>query len=202
MPGFYPEGDYDLSGFAVGVVERDAILDGRGVEPGLDLVGVASSGIHSNGLSLARKALFEVLGLSLDDSPEEIGRPVAEELLEPTRIYAKLLRSLVRDGLVVAASHITGGGLVDNPPRMLKDGLGAVFHADSWPVPGIFRLIERAGVSRDEMLRTFNMGLGLVLVAAKDETQALMDRVSEFGFDAWVVGRVEEVVDADRVRFE
>ncbi len=201
MPGFYPDGDYDLSGFAVGAVERDEILDGRDVTKELDLVGVASTGIHSNGLSLARKALFDTLNLSLDDVPTEIGRPLGEELLEPTAIYARLLTSLAKDRLVAAASHITGGGLLDNPPRMLPAGLGAEFEIGSWPVPGIFRLIAKAGVSEEEMRRTFNMGLGLVLVARAGRTKEVIDRVGTFGFDAWKVGRVLALTGTDRVRF-
>jgi len=191
LPGFYHEGEYDLAGFAVGVVERSRILDGRGVVAGDVLVGVASTGLHSNGYSLARRVLLARHGLA--DRPPELGsRTLGESLLEPTRIYAQDVLALLARVPVRAIAHVTGGGLPGNVPRSLPDGTRAVVDEGSWPVPPIFGLIEREGqVARDEMYRTFNMGLGLVLVvpaASVEEARALLrDR----GLASWPVGRVE-----------
>src|SRR5512138_1079592 len=174
LPGFYAGGEYDLAGFAVGCVERARIVDGRTVAPGDVVIGVASSGLHSNGFSLARKALldrhpldrrFDVLG----------GRTLAEALLEPTRIYAKDVLAVLEQVPVKAFAHVTGGGLPGNVPRNLPDGTRAVLEEARWPRPAIFDLVEKEGeVPHDEMLRTFNMGLGLVaVVAAGDEPRAI-----------------------------
>jgi len=191
LPGFYQEGEYDLAGFAVGVVERSRILDGRTVVPGDVLVGVASTGLHSNGYSLARQALFPRFGLS--DRPAELGgRTVGEVLLAPTRIYAKDVLALVERVPVKSVAHITGGGLPGNVPRNLPEGTRAVVREGSWPVPGVFGLLEEAGgVTRDEMYRTFNMGLGLVLVVPPESSAAALQVLGERGLDAWAVGRVE-----------
>jgi phosphoribosylformylglycinamidine cyclo-ligase len=191
LPGFYQDGEYDLAGFAVGVVEREEILDGRGVAPGDVLVGVASSGLHSNGYSLARRALLTRLALS-DRPPELGGRTLADALLEPTRIYAREILALRGRVPVKAAAHITGGGLPGNVPRNLPDGLRAVVREGSWPVPPIFGLVEReGGVARDEMYRTFNMGLGLVVVVAPDHAETARAALAAQGLDGWVVGAVE-----------
>jgi len=191
LPGFYADGEYDLAGFAVGVVERDRILDGRGVVPGDALVGVASSGLHSNGYSLARKVLLERQALS--DRPAELaGRTLGEALLEPTRIYARDLLALREEVPLKAAAHITGGGLPGNVPRNLPDGTRAVIRGGTWDVPAIFGLIEREGaVPRDEMYRTFNMGLGLVLVLPLASAEAARAMLARRGLASWVVGAVE-----------
>jgi len=191
LPGFYADGEYDLAGFAVGVVERDRILDGRGVVPGDALVGVASSGLHSNGYSLARKVLLERRALS--DRPAELaGRTLGEALLEPTRIYARDLLALLEEVPLKAAAHITGGGLPGNVPRNLPDGTRAVIRGGTWDVPAIFGLIEREGaVPRDEMYRTFNMGLGLVLVLPLASAEAARAVLARRGLASWVVGAVE-----------
>jgi phosphoribosylformylglycinamidine cyclo-ligase len=191
LPGFYADGEYDLAGFAVGVVERDRILDGRGVVPGDALVGVASSGLHSNGYSLARKVLLERQALS--DRPAELaGRTLGEALLEPTRIYARDLMALLEEVPLKAAAHITGGGLPGNVPRNLPDGTRAVIRGGTWDVPAIFGLIEREGaVPRDEMYRTFNMGLGLVLVLPLASAEAARAVLARRGLASWVVGAVE-----------
>ncbi len=192
LPGFYQDGEYDLAGFAVGVVERDEILDGRGVVPGDVLVGVASSGLHSNGYSLARRALLERMALS-DRPPELGGRTLADALLEPTRIYVRELLALRRAVPVKAVAHVTGGGLPGNVPRNLPDGLRAVVREGTWPVPPIFALVEREGaVARDEMYRTFNMGLGLVVVVAPDRAEAARRELAAQGLASWVVGAVEK----------
>jgi phosphoribosylformylglycinamidine cyclo-ligase len=190
LPGFYADGEYDLAGFAVGVVERDRILDGRNVAPGDALVGVASTGLHSNGYSLARKVLLERQALS--DRPAELaGRTLGDALLEPTRIYARDILALLDEVPLKAAAHITGGGLPGNVPRNLPDRTGAVIRGGSWDVPAIFGLIEReGGVGRDEMYRTFNMGLGLVLVLPSASVEAARAVLTRRGLASWVVGTV------------
>ena len=191
LPGFYADGEYDLAGFAVGVVERDRIVDGRAVRPGDALLGVASSGLHSNGYSLARKVLLERHALS-DRPPELAGRTIGDALLEPTRIYAKDILALLEGIPVRAVAHITGGGLPGNAPRNLPDGTRAVIRAGTWPVPAIFGLIEREGdVPRDEMYRTFNMGLGLVIALPADSAEAARAVLAGRGLPSWVVGTVE-----------
>jgi phosphoribosylformylglycinamidine cyclo-ligase len=191
LPGFYADGEYDLAGFAVGVVERDRILDGRNVAPGDALVGVASTGLHSNGYSLARKVLLERHALS--DRPAEFsGRTLGDALLEPTRIYARDILALLHEVPLKAAAHITGGGLPGNVPRNLPDGTRAVIRGGTWDVPAIFGLIEREGaVTRDEMYRTFNMGLGLVLVLPSASAEAARAVLARRGLASWVVGAVE-----------
>ncbi|HTP50183.1 MAG TPA: phosphoribosylformylglycinamidine cyclo-ligase [Anaeromyxobacteraceae bacterium] len=190
LPGFYQPGEYDLAGFAVGAVERSRILDGRSVAPGDVLVGIASSGLHSNGYSLARKVLLPRFELS--DRPAELcGRTVADALLEPTRIYAKDLLALIEQVPVRAVAHITGGGLPGNVPRNLPDGTRAILREGSWPVPGVFSLLEReGGVSRDEMYRTFNMGLGMVVVVPRESAGGAHEVLRSRGLESWTVGEV------------
>ncbi len=195
LPGFYSPGRYDLAGFAVGVVARRARLDGRAVRRGDTLLGVASSGLHSNGYSLARKALFEVAGATLDARPEALeGRSVLEALLEPTRIYSRAVRAALEAGGVHAIAHVTGGGLPGNVPRVLPEGLGARFEAGSWPLPPIFPWLQRiGGIEESEMFRVFNMGLGLVLVVAPDCASAVLGALRGSGERAWRVGEVVSV---------
>lgn len=170
MPGMYGPGHYDLAGFAVGVVDRDEVLDGRGIRPGDVLVGLPSSGLHSNGYSLVRKIVRDA-GLSLE-SEHGLGRPLGEVLLEPTRIYVRDLLS-VRER-VLGAAHITGGGLPGNVPRMLSEGLGAHLQRATWEEPPVFELLRQAGhIDRDSMLRTFNCGLGMVLAARSAHAEAV-----------------------------
>jgi phosphoribosylformylglycinamidine cyclo-ligase len=192
LPGFYARGEYDLAGFAVGCVERSRIVDGTGVVPGDVVVGIASTGLHSNGYSLARKALldryplghrFESLG----------GRPLADVLLEPTRIYALDVLAVLEKVRVKAFAHVTGGGLPGNVPRNLPEGTRAVLEERRWPRPPIFDVVEREGqVPRDEMYRTFNMGLGLVAVVAPGDEAALHAVLRARGLDAWTVGGIEK----------
>jgi len=190
LPGFYAPGEYDLAGFCVGVVERSAIKDGRGLAVGDTLLGVASSGLHSNGHSLARKAVLEVLGLGWDDRPAALGgASVADELLRPTRLYPRALRALPEWR---GAAHITGGGLVDNPPRFVPAGsdLALLLRPGSWPVPPIFGLIASAGVAEDEMRRTFNCGIGLVVAAPAAAAAAAIDALAAAGERAFPIGEV------------
>jgi phosphoribosylformylglycinamidine cyclo-ligase len=192
LPGFYAPGEYDLAGFAVGCVERDRIIDGRSVEPGDAVLGIASAGLHSNGYSLARRALLD--RHPLDWRPPELaGRTLADALLEPTRIYAKDLLAL-REALPVKAfAHITGGGLPGNVPRNLPDGTRAVLDERRWPRPAIFDLVEReGGVSHDEMHRAFNMGLGMVAVLRPGDLPAARDLLAARGLASWPVGGIEK----------
>ncbi len=205
LPGFYAAGEYDLAGFAVGVVERDQVRDGRGLAEGDALVGVASSGLHSNGHSLARRVLLDELKLGWDARPAELaGASVADELLRPTRIYVAALRSLTRAGVAWrGAAHITGGGLIDNPPRFVPEGSGLALRLrpGAWPVPPIFGLIAKAGVAEGEMRRTFNMGLGLVVAVPAGEVDRAIDALQAAGERAWRVGEVIRRA-GDEVEFE
>jgi phosphoribosylformylglycinamidine cyclo-ligase len=191
LPGFYAKGEYDLAGFVVGCVERSRIVDGRGVAAGDVVVGIASSGLHSNGYSLARKALLDRRGL--DWVPPELGgRSLADALLEPTRIYAKDVLALLEAVPVKAFAHVTGGGLPGNVPRTLPDGVRAVLEESRWPRPPIFDLVAReGGVAREEMYRTFNMGLGLVAVVAPADAPRTVELLAGRGLASWVVGAIE-----------
>ncbi|WP_242396248.1 phosphoribosylformylglycinamidine cyclo-ligase [Anaeromyxobacter oryzisoli] len=192
LPGFYARGEYDLAGFAVGCVERSRIVDGAAVRPGDVVIGVASSGLHSNGYSLARKALTEryPLGQRFDALG---GKTLAEALLEPTRIYAKDVLALLEAVRVKAFAHVTGGGLPGNVPRNMPDGTRAILEERRWPRPAIFDLIETEGqVPRDEMYRTFNMGLGLVAIVAPGDEAATHAALAARGLAAWTVGAVEQ----------
>ncbi len=175
MPGLYKVGEYDLAGFAVGVVERKKIINGARIRPGDRLIGLASSGLHSNGYSLARKVLFDTLGLTVRSVPEGFKTALGPALLAPTRIYVKPVLKLLKKFDVLGMAHITGGGFTDNIPRVLPKGLKAVIKRGSWKVPPIFGLIQKGGSIDDhEMLRTFNCGVGLVLIVrAKDEAAVL-----------------------------
>jgi phosphoribosylformylglycinamidine cyclo-ligase len=188
MPGMYQPGHYDLAGFAVGIVERAEILDGSTIRPGDRLVGVPSSGLHSNGYSLARK-LTETFSPDVD--PGGLGRSLGDELLEPTRLYTKLLLGLRKQ--LRGAAHITGGGLPGNVPRVLPAGLGAVMWRGSWPVPPIFGLLQKqGGLSEAEMVRTFNCGLGLVLVVPEAQAEDVARAAGGF-----LVGEVRERAGGD-----
>ncbi len=192
LPGFYAGGEYDLAGFAVGCVERSRILDGRGVEPGDAVVGVASSGLHSNGYSLARKALLEAH--PLDWAPPELeGATLADALLAPTRIYAREVLALRERVALKSLAHVTGGGLPGNVPRNLPEGTKAVLDARRWPRPPIFDLVQReGGVPWEEMLRTFNMGLGLVATMPPSDVETARAALAERGLASWLVGGIEK----------
>ncbi|MCC6746514.1 MAG: phosphoribosylformylglycinamidine cyclo-ligase [Deltaproteobacteria bacterium] len=188
LPGFYSGGEYDLAGFVVGVVEASRVIDGRKAAAGDLVVGVASSGLHSNGYSLARRVLVGE-GADLDAVVPEFGRSLADELLEPTRIYVKPVRALLEQVEPRAIAHITGGGLVENPPRVIPDTLAFRLYPERWPVPRVMRLIgERGPVAEEELRRTFNMGLGLLIVVPPedaDRTRALLGEIP-----SWIVGEL------------
>ena len=201
LPDFYHPGEYDLAGFCLGVVERKHILDGKDIGPGDKIVGLASSGLHSNGYSLARKIAFEHAGLQPDSVAAELGRSVADEFLEPTRIYVRALKTVYRHyrvkRVVHGIAHITGGGLIDNPPRILPEGCAILLRRDSWTIPPVFPWLQRLGnVPDDEMFRVFNMGIGLVLTVADYHADAITRFINrEVKIPSWVIG---EVVEGDR----
>lgn len=191
MPGSYPEGEYDVAGFAVGVVEREAILDGEATREGDVILGLPSSGLHSNGFSLARKVLLEHAGLALDAVRPELGAPLADVLLTPTRIYARAVDAALQAGGVHALCHITGGGLPGNLPRVLPDGLGARIDPAAVPRQPIFDLIAKLGqVEPGEMRRAFNLGVGLVLVVDPASEAALTEALVAAGEAPFPLGRV------------
>ncbi len=191
MPGLYQPGDYDLAGFVVGVVERDRLLDGSDIAVGHRLIGLASSGLHANGFSLVRKVLFEHHAHSLTDLLPELSLPLGEELLKPTRIYAETVLNMLRDFPISGMAHITGGGLTDNLPRILPRTCQAVIHRNSWPVPPIFRILQEKGnITEEEMLRTFNNGIGLVLAVDQRLVGDVLLRLQGLNEQAYVIGEI------------
>lgn len=203
MPGFYTDGEYDIAGFAVGVVERENIIDGSSVTVGNKLIGIASSGLHSNGYSLARKVIFDTMGLAIDDELPNTGKTVIEELLTPTRIYVRTILNLLRDFSVKSIAHITGGGLLENIPRVLPHGCKALIYQDSWKWPEIFHLIKDSGnIETFEMYRTFNCGIGMVLAVPEREVEEILIRLSGLNELAFVIGEVAKCeVGKENVEF-
>ena len=199
MPGFYAAGEYDLAGFIVGMVARDRLVDGSGIRPGDVLLGLPSSGLHTNGYSLARRIVFDTLQLSVDARVEELGATVGEELLRPHRSYLRPVRRLLASGAapVRGLAHITGGGLTDNLPRVLPAGTAARVDRGSWSVPPVFGLLQReGGVPEEDMYRTFNMGVGMVAVVARDALPAAETALAEAGESGTAV--IGEIVEGDR----
>ncbi|HSW44944.1 MAG TPA: phosphoribosylformylglycinamidine cyclo-ligase [Phycisphaerae bacterium] len=196
MPDLYAPNDFDLAGFAVGVVERGKIIDGSEVEPGDVIIGLPSSGIHSNGLALARRLAFKEAKLTYDTVVPGIGAPIGDELLKPTRIYVRPVVSVLRryrvKRVVRAMAHITGGGLVGNVPRVIPDGLCATIDTRSWNVPPIFKFLQSVGVKRDEMFRVFNMGVGYTLVVRSAFANAVVGHFRRQGLDAVAIGRIRK----------
>jgi phosphoribosylformylglycinamidine cyclo-ligase len=191
MPDMYAPGEYDLAGTIVGMVEEDRVLDGRAIRAGDVLVGLASSGLHTNGYSLARRIVFERMGLGMDDAfPEEEGS-VADVLLRVHRSYLRALYPLIQAGRVRGLAHVTGGGLVDNVPRILPGGVSARFDLGSWTVPALFQVLQREGVvERSEMFRAFNMGVGMVAVVSADDVDAVVRDLRAGGEQAWIAGEI------------
>ncbi len=191
MPGFYAAGEYDIAGFTVGVVDRDNIIDGSTITVGNRLIGLTSSGLHSNGFSLARKVIFERMGLGINDTLPGLGKSVAEELLTPTRIYVKSVLNLLRDFPINGIAHITGGGLVENVPRVLPNGCKALINRKSWEIPTVFQLLQDAGnITDSELFRTFNCGIGMVLAVPESEAEEILIRLSGLNEQAYVIGEV------------
>ena len=192
MPGFYPEDEYDLAGFAVGIVDEKKLITGEHLKAGDVLIGMASSGVHSNGFSLVRK-VFEMTKESLETYYEELGTTLGEALIAPTKIYVKALKAVKDAGVEIkACSHITGGGFYENIPRMLPDGVRAVVRKDSYEVPAIFRLLaDKGNIEEQMMYNTYNMGIGMVLAVDPSEVEAAMAAVREAGETPYVIGEVE-----------
>ena len=193
MPGFYPEDEYDLAGFAVGVVDEKDLITGADIKPGDVLVGIASSGVHSNGFSLVRK-VFDMTKESLNTYYEELGSTLGEALIVPTKIYVKALKAVKEAEVTIkGCSHITGGGFYENIPRMLPDGVNAVVNKNSYDIPPIFKLLkEKGGLEEKMMYNTYNMGLGMVLALDKSQVAAAMTAVRAAGEVPYVIGHVEE----------
>ena len=193
MPGFYADGEYDLAGFIVGVVDRRRIVEPTAVRRKDLLIGLPSTGLHTNGYSLARRVLLDTLGYQPGDTVPELGHSVADELLAIHRCYLGPVLPLLDEGLVHALAHITGGGLTDNLPRVLPDGVAARVKVGAWDVPPVFRLLARAGeVPEDDMWRTFNMGVGMVLIVAPKKVGAVLDRLRAAGCPGFPMGTVIE----------
>jgi len=191
MPGFYKEDEYDLAGFTVGVVERSRLINGSAIEDGDVLIGLPSSGIHSNGYSLVRKVLLEKADLKLDQQIDELGKTLGEELITPTRIYVKPILSLLEEVEIRGMAHITGGGMAENLQRIMPEGLGAQINQASLKTPAIFELIARLGkVPLEEMYRTFNMGIGYILVTSEQHLDKALDHLRLVGENPMVIGRV------------
>ena len=189
MPSFYVEGEYDLAGFAVGVVDRPKIIDGRQIVPGDALIGLASTGLHSNGYSLARRVLFDQAKLSVTSLLPEFDRPLGDILLTPTRIYAKQILTLIQEFSIKGMAHITGGGITENLPRVFPPRMRAQVRRSAWSVPPIFQVVAGFGqVDREEMYRVFNMGIGLILVVPASSAQAVIARATDLGDSACLIG--------------
>ena len=201
MPGFYQEGEYDLAGFAVGVVDREKMINGANIGEGDTLIGLASNGLHSNGYSLVRKVFFERGKIDVSTYVPQLKSTLGDELLRPTRIYVKAFNALKERIWIKGAAHITGGGIPGNLPRVLPEGLGAVVREGSWPVPAIFRVIGKEGnVPVNDMKRTFNMGIGYILVVPEKEAGDGVGLLKDAGFDSYVIGTV--VKGKKEVRYE
>jgi phosphoribosylformylglycinamidine cyclo-ligase len=193
MPGFYPPGEYDLAGFCVGVVEQDKLIDGSTISINDRIIGLASSGLHSNGFSLARKVLLEKGKLSVNDTLPGLSKSVGLELLEPTRIYVKSLLNIFKNFNVKGLVHITGGGFYDNIPRIIPEVCRAVIARDSWEISPIFSVIQDIGcVEEQEMFRVFNMGIGMMMIVSEKESQEIIERLNVLGEKAYLIGVVEK----------
>jgi phosphoribosylformylglycinamidine cyclo-ligase len=203
MPGFYKDNEYDLAGFVVGLVDNNKIIDGSGIHVGDQIIGISSSGLHSNGYSLVRKVCFELLGLKVDTHVPELGRTLGEELLTPTRIYSETIHSIIKDLPVFGLAHITGGGIIDNIIRVIPEGCSVVLRKNSWDIPPIFSYLQQAGnISEKEMMRTFNNGIGLIAVVHEKNAQEIFDRLIAMKENAFFIGEVVERKGAEeRVRW-
>ncbi len=198
MPGMYKNNEYDLAGFAVGLVDNSKIVDGSGIGAGHKLIGLASSGLHSNGYSLVRKLCFEILNMKIDTYVPELGKIIGEELITPTKIYSEIIHSFIKDLPIHGLAHITGGGLAENVVRVLPDTCQAVVQTDSWDVPPIFHFIQDAGkISDREMRRTFNNGIGLVGIVPDNTAQEILERLNAMSEKAFLIGEIVERKEGD-----
>ncbi len=191
MPSMYADGEYDLAGFAVGVVDRSKIIDGKAITPGDAVIGLASSGLHSNGYSLARRVFFDHAKLTVGSTVPDLSRPLGEVLLTPTRIYAKQILALVHEFPIKGIAHVTGGGITENLPRVFPGGVRAKISRKAWSVPPVFQAVARLGkVEQDEMYRVFNMGIGLILVVPATSASAVLVKAASMGDRGWVIGEI------------
>ncbi|MGO9377972.1 MAG: phosphoribosylformylglycinamidine cyclo-ligase [Dissulfurispiraceae bacterium] len=201
MPGFYEEDEYDLAGFSVGVVEKKEIIDGSTIKEGDAIIGIASSGLHSNGYSLARKVFFEKKGLKIDSHVPELKVTAGAELIKPTRIYVKAFQAIKDKVRIKGMAHITGGGIPGNLTRIFNKKLTAVIREGSWPVPTVFELIQKwGGVPETDMKKTFNMGIGYVIVLGRKSVTPAMDVLNEAGYPAYLIGFIEKG-GKDKIRY-
>ena len=193
MPEFYLPGEYDIAGFTVGIVDKKDVITGKSIAPGDRVIGLVSSGIHSNGYSLVRKIFFDRMGYNVGDELEKLTRPLGEELITPTRIYVKPVLKILEQFNVKGISHITGGGIKNNLQRILPKNMKASLKSSEWPRPIIFDLISEFGnVDTAEMYRTFNMGIGMILVVSEDETDDVLKSLSEMEEEAYLIGEISE----------
>ncbi|WP_447971186.1 phosphoribosylformylglycinamidine cyclo-ligase [Nitrospira sp. M1] len=198
MPSCYPDHEYDLAGFVVGVVEREKIIDGKKVAPGDIAIGLSSMGLHSNGFTLARQVLFEQAGWTGTTELPDLDRPLGDVLLEPTRIYAKHIRALLTDCDIHGVAHITGGGLTGNVPRILPEHCEMLIKRGSWPIPHIFDVIQRAGqVDQEEMYQVFNMGIGMVVIVPTTDVDRVLNHMNHLGDGAYIIGEIGERTSPD-----
>jgi len=196
MPGMYADNEYDLAGFTVGVVDRDQLIDGSSINTGDKVIGIASSGLHSNGYSLARKILFEKMALNFTSQPAGFDQTLGELLLTPTRIYVKSILNLLRDFTLKGMAHITGGGLLENIPRILPQHCKAVLDTQSWTIPAIFELLKEGGnLEQEELHRTFNCGIGMVLVVPDNQVEDILIRLNGLGEQACRMGEIAACKD-------
>ncbi|WP_129690695.1 phosphoribosylformylglycinamidine cyclo-ligase [Gottfriedia acidiceleris] len=192
MPGMYPEDEYDIAGFAVGIVDKPKLVTGQSIKEGDILLGISSNGIHSNGYSLVRKVLLEKGGLTLDQHIDKLGHTLGEELLRPTKIYVKPILNVLKKFEVKGMAHITGGGFIENIPRMLPEGIGAEIDYGSWPIQPIFDLLEEIGeLKREEMFNIFNMGIGMVLAVSEENLHDTIKLLEEDGEKVFIIGRTK-----------
>ena len=190
MPGFYPEDEYDLAGFVVGIVDKEKIINSENINVGDKVIGIKSSGVHSNGFSLVRK-VFDINKKNINDYKEELGKSLGSALLEPTKIYVKPVLKLLQEIDVKGISHITGGGFYENMPRMLKDNVSLIIHKNSYEIPEIFKLIQKEGdISQRDMYNTFNMGIGMALIVSPDNVQEAIKILEQEGEKAFEIGEV------------
>jgi phosphoribosylformylglycinamidine cyclo-ligase len=193
MPGFYQGEEYDLAGFAVGVVDRSGIINGERIEAGDAIIGVASSGLHSNGYSLARKIFFDVAQFAVDRYIDELSASLGEILLAPTKIYVNAFKALKDDLDIRGMAHITGGGITGNVPRIISDGLTALIKENSWPVPPVFKIMQKLGnIPEDDMRKTFNLGIGYVIVMPENDSGQSLSKLKQYGFEAYHIGFIEK----------
>ena len=193
MPGFYKKNEYDLAGFAVGIVDYNKIVDGSGIRMGHKLIGIASSGLHSNGYSLARKICFDLLKLKIDSYIPELKKTIGEELLTPTRIYSEIILSFLKDLPIHGLAHITGGGLSENIIRIIPETCMVRIIKESWEAPPVFHFLKEAGkISEEEMMRTFNNGIGMVAIVPEKSAQEIMERLGAINEKAFIIGDIAE----------